>query len=99
MAKINSRPIIFALSNPTDKAECTAEDADCCLETNEKLMYLISGNSLVRLWVTLLTTSKYNGKLFKPGQGNNSYIFPGVALSAILFKAKHIPDMAFLLAA
>ncbi|KAK5971266.1 Malic enzyme NAD binding domain protein, partial [Trichostrongylus colubriformis] len=42
---------------------------------------------------------KLNGKVYKPGQGNNSYIFPGVALGAILFKAKHIPDKAFLLAA
>lgn len=40
-----------------------------------------------------------NGKIYKPGQGNNSYIFPGVALAAIVFKAKHIPDKAFLLAA
>ncbi|VDO42347.1 unnamed protein product [Haemonchus placei] len=40
-----------------------------------------------------------NGRLYKPGQGNNSYIFPGVALGAVLFKAKHIPDKVFLLAA
>ncbi|VDM59798.1 unnamed protein product [Angiostrongylus costaricensis] len=76
MTKINKRPIIFALSNPTDKAECTAEEA-----------YRYSNDV------------EYNGKVFKPGQGNNSYIFPGVALSAIVFKAKHIPNKAFLLAA
>lgn len=40
-----------------------------------------------------------NGKLYKPGQGNNAYIFPGVALGAIMFKVKHIPDKLFLLAA
>ncbi|PIO70076.1 malic enzyme domain protein [Teladorsagia circumcincta] len=42
---------------------------------------------------------EFNGKLYKPGQGNNSYIFPGVALGAVLFKAKHIPEKAFLIAA
>ncbi|KHJ79334.1 hypothetical protein OESDEN_21021 [Oesophagostomum dentatum] len=40
-----------------------------------------------------------HGKTYKPGQGNNSYIFPGVALAAIVFKAKHIPNKAFLIAA
>lgn len=40
-----------------------------------------------------------NGKIFKPGQGNNSYIFPGVALGIILFKVRHVGDDIFLLAA
>lgn len=42
---------------------------------------------------------EYNGKLFKPGQGNNSYVFPGVGLAAVIWKAKKVPERAFLVAA
>jgi malate dehydrogenase (oxaloacetate-decarboxylating)(NADP+) len=40
-----------------------------------------------------------NGKTFVPGQCNNSYIFPGVALGVVLFKVSYIPDKLFLIAA
>ena len=40
-----------------------------------------------------------NGKTYYPGQGNNAYIFPGVALGVISFKVRHIPDTIFLQAA
>lgn len=41
----------------------------------------------------------FNGKLFKPGQGNNSYIFPGVGLAIVIWQAKKVPDRVFLIAA
>ncbi|KHJ83855.1 malic enzyme, NAD binding domain protein, partial [Oesophagostomum dentatum] len=88
MCKINERPIIFALSNPTIKAECTAKEA---YEHSDGKALYASGSPFDDV--------EYKGKLYKPGQGNNSYIFPGVGLAAVLWKAKNIPEEVFLIAA
>ncbi|XP_044763417.1 NADP-dependent malic enzyme-like [Coccinella septempunctata] len=88
MAKHNERPVVFALSNPTSNAECTPQEA---YDNTDGRVIFCSGSPFPEV--------KYGGRSFKTGQGNNSYIFPGVALGVVLGQIHHIPEDYFLLAA
>ena len=88
MSAINERPTIFALSNPTSHAECTAEQA---YEWSNGKAIFASGSPFKPV--------EHAGELLKPGQGNNAYIFPGIGLGAIACEARIINDEMFLAAA
>jgi malate dehydrogenase (oxaloacetate-decarboxylating)(NADP+) len=88
MAEINDRPIVFALSNPTSKAECSAAEA-----------YRHTGGRALFACGSPYDPVQLNGKTFVPRQGNNSYIFPGVGLGAIASGARLVTDEMFMAAA
>ncbi|GJQ80054.1 hypothetical protein Trydic_g19341 [Trypoxylus dichotomus] len=88
MGSFNERPMIFALSNPNSKAECTPLEA---YENTEGRAIYASGSPFGDV--------EYNGKIYKPGQGNNAYIYPGMALGGIIGAVRHISDDVEFLAA
>jgi len=82
------RPLVFPLSNPTEKSEITAEQA---YAWSDGKAVFASGSPFVPLEI--------KGKRFVPGQANNVFIFPGVGFGAVMAKAKTITDGMFTVAA
>ena len=88
MSRINERPVVLALSNPTDHAECTAEQA-----------YTWSKGKAVYAAGVQFPPVHYNGQTFLPGQANNFYIFPAIGMGVFATQASRVTDQMFIEAA
>jgi malate dehydrogenase (oxaloacetate-decarboxylating)(NADP+) len=88
MSRLNERPIIFPISNPTRKAECTAEQA-----------YTWSKGKALYASGVQFPDVQYQGQTFHPGQGNNFYVYPAIGLATYVARPSRITDECFILAA
>lgn len=81
MGELNTRPIVFPLSNPTSNSECTFEEA---LRFTDGRAIFAAGSPFANV--------EFGGRTRYADQGNNFYIFPGIGLAGALTKTKHITD-------
>ncbi len=88
MSRINERPVVLALSNPTDHAECTPEQAYTW--SNGKAIYA-AGVSFAPV--------HFKGQTFLPGQANNFYVFPAIGMAVFATQASRVTDEMFIEAA
>ena len=88
MAEVNDRPTVFALSNPTSRAECTAEQA-----------YRFTGGRAVFSSGSPCDPLELDGRRFAPSLTNNAYIFPGLGLAVTAAGARRVTEPMFLAAA
>jgi malate dehydrogenase (oxaloacetate-decarboxylating)(NADP+) len=88
MSRINDRPVVLALSNPTEKAECTPEQA-----------YTWSKGNAIYAAGVQFPPVQLNGQTFLPGQANNFYIFPAVGMAIFATQASRVTDEMFIEAA
>src|ERR671923_2030868 len=88
MASKIDRPIIFPLSNPSDRAEAAPKD----------LIQWTEGHALIATGTEFPPVS-FNDKTFKIAQCNNFYIFPAIGLAVVASEAKRVTDKMMIAAA
>lgn len=88
MSRVNQRPVILALSNPTSRAECTAEQA-----------YRWSNGKAIFAAGVPFPPVTYNGQTLLPGQANNFFIFPALGMAIYATQATRVTDQMFIEAA
>lgn len=88
MARLNERPVVFALSNPTSNAECTAEQA-----------YAWTGGRAIFAAGSPFAAVTLGERVHHPGQANNAFIFPGLGLGLLVSGARRASDEMFFAAA
>jgi malate dehydrogenase (oxaloacetate-decarboxylating)(NADP+) len=88
MARINERPVVLALSNPTDHAECTPEQA-----------YTWSNGKAIYAAGVQFPPVHFKGQTFLPGQANNFYVFPAIGMAVFATQASRVADEMFIEAA
>jgi malate dehydrogenase (oxaloacetate-decarboxylating)(NADP+) len=88
MCAVNERPVIFPYSNPTSHSECTAEHA-----------YTWSKGKAIFASGSPFAPVTFKGRVYRPGQGNNVYIFPAMGLAIFATEAKKVTDEMFITAA
>jgi malate dehydrogenase (oxaloacetate-decarboxylating)(NADP+) len=88
VSRINARPVILALSNPTERAECTAQQAYCW-----------SKGSAIYAAGVQFSPVQVDGRTFLPGQANNFYIFPAIGMAIFATQASRVTDAMFIEAA
>ncbi|MEI6034727.1 MAG: NAD-dependent malic enzyme [Verrucomicrobiae bacterium] len=88
MSRHNALPIVFALSNPSEKHECLPVDA-----------YSWTGGKVVYAGGVQFPPVHLEGQVFLPSQANNLYIFPAVGMAIYATNAKRVTDEMFIEAA
>jgi malate dehydrogenase (oxaloacetate-decarboxylating) len=81
MAKHANRPMIFPLSNPTERIEARPAD----------VIHWTDGRGLVGTG-TPWAPVPYKGIDYRIGQANNALVYPGIGLGTIVSRAEHVTD-------